>query len=199
MIERGLESPTAGRYDQGMATALRRAMTYADLVKLPPDHHRHEILEGEEYMTPSPVTKHQAIVLRLARILADHADRRGLGTVMVAPVDIVFSRTCVLVPDLLFVAAGRLDRIGERFVKGPPDLAIEVTSPSTAPVDRGRKLEIYRKRGVREYWIVDAQVEVVELHEFDLPRRTRIFKEGQAFVSARFPGLKLKVDAVFGK
>jgi hypothetical protein len=58
-MDAALESKVSAAYDAPMAPALRRKMTYADLVKLPQDLNRHEILEGEWYMTPAPMIDHQ--------------------------------------------------------------------------------------------------------------------------------------------
>ena len=57
---------------------------------------------------------------------------------------------------------------------GPPDLAVEILSPSTAAKDRDLKLELYRQAGVPDYWIVDPeahQVTVYHLHAGNLDER----------------------------
>ncbi len=180
-----------------MATALRRKMTYADLAKLPPDRNRHEILEGEWYMSPSPTLDHQTVVGNLYRILIAFAKARDLGKLWGASVDVILARHIVVVPDLVFISKPRLAIAKKKNVCGAPDLVIEVSSPSTTAVDRGRKLQIYRKRGIREYWIVDLFARVVEIHEFGRRPRVRIHKEGQVFQSDLFPGLDIAVDDVF--
>ena len=64
--------------------------TYEDFVKFPDDGKRHEIIDGEHYVTPSPNTKHQRIVSRLTASLGGYLDHHPIGEVFVAPFDVVF-------------------------------------------------------------------------------------------------------------
>lgn len=66
-------------------------------------------------------------------------------------------------PDLVFVRKERLAVLSDRGVEGPPDLIVEIVSPSTAGRDRGVKLDRYRHFGVAEYWIVDPEARIVEV------------------------------------
>lgn len=179
-----------------MATASRK-LTYAYLEGLPPDRHRHELIDGEEFMTPAPRPNHQGVVGNLFAVLKLHAKKQKLGRVFVAPTDVVLSDHDVVEPDVLFVSSARARIIGEKNIRGAPELVIEVLSPSTASWDRGAKLALYARSGVREYWLVDPAERTVEIREFGNPRRTRIYKEGQSFGSELFPGLVVEVDAAF--
>lgn len=179
-----------------MAHASRK-LTYAYLESLPPDRHRHELIDGEELMTPSPRPNHQGAVGNLFALLKVHAETHRLGRVFVAPIDVVLSEHDVVVPDVLFVSAGRVGIVAEKNLQGAPDLVIEVLSPSTASWDRGAKLELYSRAGVRECWLVDPVEHTVEIRELGKPRRTRIYKEGQSFESELLPGLVLEVDSAF--
>ncbi len=174
-----------------------RKLTMADFERIPADGFRHEIIEGEEYMTPVPTPEHQSVIVNLTMILSSHAARGNLGRVLVAPTDVVLSEHDVVEPDLLFVARERLGIIGPRNLQGAPDLVVEVSSPSTAAIDRGPKRALYERAGVSEYWIVDLLARTVEVHELGSPRRVRIYKEGQSFESAILPGLPVRVDGVF--
>jgi Uma2 family endonuclease len=80
---------------------------------------------------------------------------RDLGEVLDAPVDVILARTTVVQPDLVFVDRARLAMISPRGIEGPPELVVEISSPSTEDTDRGPKLGIYARYGVRYYWIVD--------------------------------------------
>ncbi|MBI2933838.1 MAG: Uma2 family endonuclease [Planctomycetes bacterium] len=174
-----------------------KKLSYADYEKIPPDLHRHEIIEGEEFMTPAPSPEHQTVVGSVFAVVRAHVTARKLGRVFVAPTDVKFSEHDVVQPDVLFIAAKRASIITEKNIQGAPDLVIEVASPSTAFLDRGHKLALYERCGVREYWIVEPAGRTVEIHEFGSPRRTRIYKEGQAFDSALLPGLTVKVGELF--
>jgi Uma2 family endonuclease len=112
---------------------------------------------------PAPFYGHQHLVLRIARLLADHVEPRLLGVVGVAPLDVILDRERALIvqPDVLFVASARQSIIRNQ-VWGAPDLVVEVLSTSTKRRDRGQKLRWYRQYGVRECWLVEpANVQVV--------------------------------------
>ncbi len=73
-------------------------LTYEDYCLLPNDGKRYEIIEGELFVTPSPITAHQRIVTRLASYLLTYVEEHNLGAVFVAPFDVVFSRFDVVEP-----------------------------------------------------------------------------------------------------
>src|SRR6476619_1792838 len=89
-----------------------------------------ELARGMVREPPSPFYGHQHIVLRIARLLADHAEPRGLGRVCIAPLDVVLDaeNALILQPDVLFVAESRVSIIRNQ-VWGAPDLVVEVFSP----------------------------------------------------------------------
>lgn len=177
-----------------MTTA--RKLTYADYAKIPDDGFRHEIVEGEEFMTPAPNPDHQAAVSRIDRLLGNAVDAGKLGRLFVAPTDVLLSPNDIVQPDLFFIAESGVSIIGSKNIQGAPDLAIEVSSPSTSALDRGRKLQLYERSGVREYWIVDLSARTVEIHEFGSPRRTRVYREEQSFESVVLPRLTVPVSKI---
>ncbi|HVT57085.1 MAG TPA: Uma2 family endonuclease [Thermoanaerobaculia bacterium] len=139
-------------------------LTYDDLLRLPEDRLRHELIDGEHFMSPSPTLQHQRIVLNLGRILSTFVLARRLGEVFVAPLDVLFSNVDVVEPDVLYVASEGADRLQERFIAGAPDLVVEVLSKSTRGLDKIKKRRLYERGGVREYWIVDPTTETVEIY-----------------------------------
>lgn len=82
-------------------------------------------------------------------------DRSDLGRVILAPFDVVFSFHDIVEPDLVFVAPDQYEILTDQNIQGTPALVIEVLSPSTRRRDRGVKLRLYERTGVREYWLVD--------------------------------------------
>lgn len=133
----------------------RVIMTYDDLIQMPDDRQRYEIIEGELEVTAAPSESHQTAVTNLAAILVPHVRRRRLGRLYVAPFDVYFSNVSTVEPDLLFVSAERLGIITHRYVQGAPDLVVEVLSPSTRGTDQVAKMQLYARYGVRNYWIFD--------------------------------------------
>ena len=116
----------------------------------------------------------------LLRILVDS----GRGEVFCAPLLVEFTGTDDRVqPDLLSVSNERQSIIGERQVLGAPDLVIEILSPSTAHRDRGIKPDLYARHGVRQYWIVDPDEDVVDVWRFaDEPGHERFYEPAPHFL-----------------
>ncbi len=139
-------------------------LTYQDLLRLPDDLLRHELIDGEHYVSPAPAVKHQDIVLNLGRILSIFVRAHRLGKVLIAPVDVLFSEHDVVEPDVLYVSSTHGDRVRERYVAGAPDLVVEVLSPSNRGFDRIKKRRLYEAHGVSEYWIVDPAPETLEVY-----------------------------------
>jgi Uma2 family endonuclease len=146
-----------------MTTLLQQRLTYEDYCLFPEDGQRHEIIGGEHVAEPAPATYHQKISRWLQHQLFEQIELRGRGQVFNAPTDLHLSRHDVVQPDLLVVLAARESLVGEAKIEGPPDLVVEILSPSTAHRDRGVKLERYRHFGVPEYWIADLQAKTVEV------------------------------------
>src|SRR5437016_5346149 len=163
-----------------MATALKK-LGYAEFLKFPDDGNRHEIIEGEWFMTPPPNLGHQGTVGNADRLLGNHIEKKDLGWLFVAPAAVFLGKHDIVEPDLFFVAKERRSILRKDGVHGAPDLVIEVLSPSTAMYDRNEKLALYQRSGVREYWLIDPSERTVEIREFGRVRRMRAYKEGQSF------------------
>jgi Uma2 family endonuclease len=137
-------------------------VSYADLQRMPDDGRRYELYDGELCVVPSPLPIHEIVKLRLLERLLRYARRYG-GKVFDAPFDIVLSEYNVVQPDLIYFGPESARRIRlHEHVRFAPDLAIEVLSPSTAGIDRGRKRDLLARYRVAEYWIVDPDRRQVE-------------------------------------
>jgi Uma2 family endonuclease len=176
-------------------------LTYEDYLHLPEDGKRHELIDGEHYVTPAPIPGHQSIVVNLLRILTSFVHEHRLGRVFTAPVDIVLSEVDVVQPDVLFVARERLDLVTEKNLRGAPDLVVEVLSDSTRRTDEITKRHLYDRYGVAEYWIVDPVLETVKVYrraEEGLARRHELSLErGETLTSPRLPGLEIPLAEIF--
>jgi Uma2 family endonuclease len=152
-------------YNPRMATVGQvRKLTYDDLLAMPDDGLRHEIIDGVLYVSPSPGTPHQFTVGKLHQAIANYLDEHPVGEVYLALFDVVFTRHDVVEPDLLFISTTRLAVLTERNVTGAPDLVIEVLSPSTRRVDLTLKRDLFEREGVREYWVVDPLAATIVIH-----------------------------------
>ena len=139
-------------------------VSFADLEKWPEDGRRYELYDGEVYEVPSPLPLHQMVSAKLHLALADDVREHG-GIVLYAPLDIVLTEYDVVQPDLLLFTRERAALVDARKVtRVPPDLAIEILSTSTEGNDRGRKMRLLARHGVREFWLVDPDAVTVEIY-----------------------------------
>ena len=146
---------------------------YEDLLAMPEDGKRYEIVDGDLLSSSSPGRRHQQVVSNVLRALTA-IEAAGAGEVLLGPLDVVLDRHTVLVPDVLFVRTERLNIVTERNVDGAPDLVVEVLSESTRDMDLGPKLRAYGRHGVGEYWVVDPDANTVHVFR----------REGETFIEA---------------
>lgn len=136
--------------------------TIDELLALPEDRLRHELLDGAHVVTPAPALPHQALVKALALAIDRALTGRPDLQLLWSPADVVLGARTLVQPDLFVVrkAPGQVLRSWKE--AGIPVLAIEVLSPATAARDRGAKRRSYQQAGVAEYWIVDPDARLLE-------------------------------------
>ena len=176
-------------------------LTYADYVALPDDGLRHEIIDGEHYMTPSPATRHQRISLNLLYLLRGYLEAHPIGEIFGAPFDALLSEFDIVVPDVLYLSRERARFLTEKNLQGPPDLVIEILSPSTRSRDERLKRDLYERVGVEEYWLVDPLRDVIHVYCRDETQRfapPMHYARGDVLTTRLLPGLQLPVDNVLG-
>jgi Uma2 family endonuclease len=146
----------------GMPAQKIQVTTIDELLALPADGKRHELLAGVHVMTPSPAYAHQlvvqAILVNLCRVVEGREDLKILHS----PADIVLAPDTLVQPDVFAFEIQPGVVIKDWAGVGIPALAVEVLSPSTARYDRGVKRRVYQSAGVREYWIVDIDARLIE-------------------------------------
>lgn len=137
--------------------------TLEDFLNFPDDGKRHEIIDGDHYVTPSPKTRHQRVSMNLTRAFVLYLDRHPIGRLFAAPFDVVLSDLDVVEPDLLYISNERTRILTEAHVRGAPDIVIEILSSGTRRRDEGIKRKLYERVGVREYWLVDPEIDTVKV------------------------------------
>jgi Uma2 family endonuclease len=176
-------------------------LTYDDFVLFPEDGLRHEILDGEHYVSAAPYLRHQAVSMNLSGLLSSFIRSHGLGRLFAAPTDVLLSRHDIVEPDLVFVSKERLQILTEKNIQGAPDLVIEILSGSTKKVDQGIKLERYERFGVQEYWLVDPDRNTITVYRSDSERFQRaavLSTEAEDVLQTPLlPGLDLRLSEVF--
>jgi len=181
------------------ATTGTTRLTYADLEAIPQERpgDRHELIDGVLYVSPSPVPYHQSVQVRFMAIALPVVDGGGLGRIYTAPVDIHFTPTDILNPDMMFIRADRLHIVGPSYVTAAPDLVVEILSPSTYRRDLGVKMALYERFGVPEYWVFDPQARTVALRVLEDGRYRLVEPENGRLRSTVIPGLVIDPTALF--
>jgi Uma2 family endonuclease len=145
-----------------------RLITIAEYEKLPEeDAYRDELVRGRLVRSPRPASLHGRVLIRLARRLDEYAEAGGRGVVL-ADVGVVLARDpdTVRGPDVAFFSLERIPESGyATSFWGPPDLAVEIASPSNRPSEVRAKVAEYLDAGVRLVWVVDPQNRSVSIHE----------------------------------
>ena len=176
-------------------------LTHEDYLAFPDDGRRHELIDGEHVVTPSPTRRHQQVFGRLFLALGTYLQQNPAGELYAAPLDVILSEHDVVQPDILFVSKERSAVLGT-WVHGAPDLAVEIVSPSTRRLDEMAKRRVYDRFGVTEFWVIDPEIEIVRIYRqagaggFDRPLELRP-EDRQLLESALFPGFSLTLDDLF--
>ncbi len=180
----------------GVAKTARRHFTWDDYRRWD-DGERWELIAGEPYcMSPAPSSRHQAIVSDLFALLHPYFKGKPCRP-LVSPIDVKLSADDVVQPDIVVVCDR--SQILETHIEGAPALVVEVLSPSTHRHDRVRKLRLYARFGVQEYWLVQpypAMIEVLQLTGTDY-RIAGAYTDTNTLRSPTFPELALDLSEAF--
>ncbi len=177
-------------------------LTYEDLLQLPDDGLRHELIDGEHYVSAAPNFRHQVVSGRVFLLIGNWLEQHPFGRVLYAPFDIKFSDRDVVEPDLLYLSHGRGEAIltPERAI-GAPELVVEIASPSTRRRDETIKKHLYERAGVDEYWFFDPEIDVVRVYRragdgFG-PVVELSVDAGDVLTTPLLPGLDIPLAAIF--
>jgi Uma2 family endonuclease len=187
--------------DEMRPTALPK-LTYEDFLSFPDDGRRHELIDGDHYVTPSPLVRHQRVSGALFSALRAHCAASGAGEVFHAPLDVLLSSHDIVEPDLLVVLADQRDILTEKHVRGAPAIVVEILSPGTRSRDETLKRRLYARTGVREYWIVDPDRRTIAVCRQTAPGQLERAGEltaaaGDVLASPLLPGLSPPLAVVF--
>lgn len=177
--------------------------TYADLSSWPDDE-RWELIEGHAYAMTTPNRWHSLVATNLARILINHF--HGIPCeIHIANFGIRLPKgqetdeeiDTLVIPDIVVVCDQT--KLDDRGCRGAPSLIVEIVSPSTAVHDKLRKLNLYEKHGVKEYWIIspDGILMSFTLESGKSYGRPDILDQTMKLKSRQFSGLEVDLDQVF--
>jgi len=174
-----------------------------DLEGLPQDDgNRYELIDGELHVTRQPHWNHQQVSGVIFGALRAWSRETSRGAASLAP-GVIFSEEDAVAPDVVWISSDRMSVLDKETGKltAAPDLAVEVLSPGDQNVRRDRrlKLDLYSRRGVKEYWIVDWRERSIEVY-----RRvnaaltlTATLRAEDELTSPLLPGFRCRVAELF--
>jgi Uma2 family endonuclease len=174
--------------------------TYEDLFSLPDDGRRYEIIEGELCEMPSPTSAHGVTIRNLMFLLGPVIEVLR-GWLLTAPLDVFFPGADPVQPDIVVLLPESNASLVVRGIEGPPDLLIEVLSPSNRGHDLLTKRALYARAGVPEYWIVDPTNRTVEILTLDRDafHTVQVAAGENAVISPLLGGIAFPLVAVFAR
>jgi Uma2 family endonuclease len=178
--------------------------TTADLDAMPDDGGwlRHEIIGGELFVTRAPHIRHQSVAGKIQVRLQNWSEETGLGLSVQAP-GVIFTPTDAVIPDVVWASQARLDKgidAAGHFTIAP-ELVVEILSAGETNEQRDKsiKLKLYSRYGVQEYWIVNWQLQTLEIY-----RRTDAHLQlvatllpGDTLTSPLLPEFQMAIDRIF--
>ena len=179
-------------------------LTYDDFLLFPDDGKRHELIDGEHYVTPSPNLGHQRILGNIYYLIRAWLEQRPIGRVFFAPLDVVLSRHDVVEPDLFYLSHERASQVTTpENLRGAPELVVEIASRSTRKRDETIKRRLFEEKGVTEYWIVDPAHEAVRVYRRVeggfAPPVELLRQRGDVVTTPLLPGLELPLARIFAE
>lgn len=163
--------------------------TVEDYLELPEDGPRFQLMDGWLVREPAPGEVHQRVVGNLHVFLRQWTAQHRLGRVYLAPFDVALGPRDVVQPDLLFLRSEHLERLTPKNLQGPPDLAVEVLSPTTRARDRLTKRRIYAAARVPELWFIDPEDRSLEIHHLGEPGQPVARFQGEEHPRSKVLGL----------
>ena len=178
-----------------MAMRLRKYHTYQDWLDAPHDEYaRVELIDGEIYLFAAPARRHQDIFREMFTQLSVYLRGKRCKTYS-APIAVRLEKDTVVEPDIIVVCDPK--KLTKSGVEGPPDLIIEILSPSTARHDKLTKLMLYQRTGVPEYWIVDPEDNILTVHRLVAGKYDfNVYSEADTATVTALPGFTMDLSTV---
>ena len=186
-----------------MTSKVYPLLTTDDLLLLPDDGNRYELVEGELIVTRSPSHTHQRTLANLVRIIGNYFEQNPIGEALPNP-GVIFDKHTAVSPDVVLLTNQQSERLGsEPHIHEAPELAVEIVSPGreNARRDRVMKLQVYGRFGVKEYWVADPAARALEIYRREgdaLTLKVMLKEEGEVTTPA-LPGFVCKVGEFFGR
>jgi Uma2 family endonuclease len=171
-------------------------MTADELMNLPDEPLRHELIKGELLTMPPPGYPHGTVTMNLSALLFNYVKTNNLGRV-VAEIGYKLETNpdTVLAPDISFIARDRTGNPSKGYWPGSPDLAVEVISPGDTQPEVERKTALWLELGAKSVWNVNPQKRTVQVNRANGERK--LFHETDELVDDTVPGFRVNVSEIF--
>jgi len=173
-----------------------RFISYEDLLKLREEtDDKVELIDNVVYMTPAPTPIHQKICFKVAKILDGYAADKNcqmLQGVNVRLYDEQQRKIGDVIPDISIFC--QYKDLNVTFIDDTPAIIVEIVSPSTVYADNIKKADLYKRAGVKEYWIIDPKSKVITVWNFNTDEQM-IYRE--IAHSYLFEGLSIELEYLF--
>ncbi len=178
--------------------------TYADYAATP-EGEWWELIDGALYqMAAGASARHQEVSENTGNLIGDHIRPRRMGRIYRPRFDLILPGETAVEPDLMYISIGRPGIITQRGCEGPPDLVVEVLSPSNPRHDLETKRELYARHGIPEYWILEPYRETLQALTEPVIRNgvgeytaEALHRPGDMIATAHIPGLTIAVADIF--
>lgn len=173
-----------------------RLISYEDLLKLREETDDIvEIIDNIVYMTPAPTPMHQRICFKAAKILDGYvADKncQMLQGVNVRLYDEERRKIGDVIPDISVFC--QYKDLNVTYIDDIPTIIVEIVSPSTVYADNIKKADLYKRAGVKEYWIIDPKAKVITVWNFNTDEQMIYGKIAHSYL---FEGLSIELENLF--
>lgn len=184
-------------------TTTKTLLTEDDLLRMPDDGFRYELIEGELRQMAPTGFEHGRFTGKLHILLGAHVLAHKLGDVLAAETGFVIARTpdgraTVRAPDVAFVAAGRVpdDADTRKYLELAPDLVAETLSPSDTAVEVEEKIASWLRAGVRAALVVNPASRTVTVHR-PPSEIVRLTTQDELDLGDVIPGFRCRVSEIF--
>ncbi len=174
-------------------------LTYEDYAAID-DGNRYELASGQlELMSPAPSVTHEMISIELIKTISRSCESDYI--ILSAPVDVILSSIDVRQPDIVLISRKRISIISNRGIEGPPDLVVEILSPSTLKRDKIDKVKIYARYNIPEFWIIDPILGILEQYLLTDNRYELIdiFQNNEVVTSPNVPCISFTMAEIMEK
>lgn len=177
-------------------------MTVDEYLRTPETVRPMELAYGVLRVADAPSPRHQSVVLALCLALDRHTRPHKMGSIWIAPVDVVLDEDKALIvqPDLMFISNERAWIVKDR-VRGAPDLVIEVLSPRPRIGETRERLGWFAKYGVRECWLVHQDRKDITVIEYAdaCVRAERVYQARSRIQSSVLPDFSMSFEEILDR